>query len=218
MPATRNLRVRRVHNASTGRPLLRCSFEGCERRFQSRNNLTRHQRTSHLSDAGPSHSNSSLPQDEPNGHHYHCTFAGCLRSFTSKGALTQHSRLQHSFRSVPETAPLSPLHSEPKTPQAPSTQSHSPHRTPLFFPEADDQMDIDQDFPYYGDDDFMPPGSDESFRDGMHLPSSSPGPARGNSTHPSSAEGNASDRVKRSYHPQINGMPIYLCIASYHNS
>jgi hypothetical protein len=208
MPVTRNLRVRKAHNASTGRPLLRCSFEGCERWFRSRNNLTRHQRTSHLPDAGPPHANASLPPDKPNGHRYHCTFAGCLRSFTSKGALTQHSRLQHFSHSAPATAPLSPLNSEPKTSQAPSTESHSPRRTPLFFPEADDQMDIDQDFPYYDDDDFMPPGSDESRRNGAHLPSSSPGPARGSSTHPSSADGGTSDRVERSYHPKINGTPI----------
>jgi hypothetical protein len=95
MPVTQHLRVCKAHNASTGHPLLCCLFEGCECQFQSRNNLTRHQQTSHLPDAGPPHFNASLPPDKSNGHRYHCTFAGCLCSFTSKGTLTQHSCLQH---------------------------------------------------------------------------------------------------------------------------
>jgi len=217
MPVTRNLRVRNTHNSSTGHLLLRCSFEGCERQFKSRTTLTRHQRTSHLPDAGRPHSDASLPPDEPNGDRYPCTFAGCLRSFNNKGALTQHSRLQHISHPAPVTAPLSPLLSEPQTPRAPSTESHSPPRTPFFPPEAGDQMDFDQMDFLYNNDDFLPLGSDESRHSGMHLPSSSPGPAHGSSTHPSSADGGASDRVKRSYHPKINGTSIPMCITSYSN-
>ena len=109
MPVTRNLRVHNTHNASTGHLLLHCSFERCQCQFKSRTTLTRHQRTSHLPDAGCPHSDASLPPDEPNGDRYSCTFVGCLHSFNNKGVLTQNSRLQHISHPAPVTAPLSPF-------------------------------------------------------------------------------------------------------------
>jgi hypothetical protein len=195
-----------MHSTSTRRPLLPCSFEGCEGQFRTKSALTKHQRTFHLLDSGPSHLRTSLPPDKSN--RLFCHVSGCLRSFKTKGALTRHLRSHNSSHLAPVTAPSSLIDAEP------SMESHSggsPPRTPLSpdnpsqFPQhspANDQMDVDGepdgvDFPYHNDDNSMR--------------SNAPRPTYGN---PSPVGVNPSvtyaDNVKRLYHPQINGMFVQI--------
>ena len=235
MPVTRNLRIRNTHNNSTEHPLLPCTYEGCGRQFKSKSALTKHNRTSHFPDTGPSGSRSSDPPGEADEHQYFCTVPGCLRSFKTKLALAQHSRKQHSNssnRPAPVTAPSSPISSRAKSLHEPSTPSHlSGARTPLFFPDdwsqppyntpAGDQpvdFDYEPDVDYNDDNNFIPPGSDEPHLDGMYSPSGSPSPARDgpspSHTNPSSAHDGTSGPIKRSYHSSINGMFIYIYTAT----
>ena len=142
-------------------------------------------------------------------HQFHCTFEGCLHSFNKKSALTQHLHSQHISCPTPVVAPMSPLHSDPQTPQhshptlvtAPLSSHHSYPKThqasvgshsPLFFPD-NDHPHIDF---HYDNDDFIPLGLEESHQDGSHLPSSGLSPAHDNHTHLSSADGRESDSVE----------------------
>ena len=228
MPAIRNLRIRNAHSASTGRPLLSCAFQGCGRQFKTKSSLKKHQRTSHRdspdSAPGPSNSRSS-PSPDSSAHRFPCTVLGCLRSFKSKAAVTRHSRAEHAqnpSRRPPLTAPSSPTNSEPPV------GSRSSSCLPLFFPDdrsqsphnnlADDQADVgyepNPDFSYYDNDNFVPSGSDGLHHNAMHSPSNHSScdnsqPAHGTPPpvhlNQASDHNGTSGRVKRLYHPLING-------------
>jgi hypothetical protein len=187
-------------STSTGPALLSCSFAGCGRPFKSKSALTKHQRTRHFPDSGLNRSRSSLAPGESNRDKYFCPISGCLRSFKNKHGLAQHSRIQHfnnSSRPTPVTAP-SPIDDTPQSPCG---------------GPADDQMDVDVP---YNDHDLLPLGSDGSHRDSTHSRSHSPYPDHGGPSpvhvNPALAYDDASDcdgasdRVKRTYHPTINGM------------
>jgi hypothetical protein len=195
-----------------GRALLSCAFAGCGRQFKSKSALTKHQRTPHLPNSGPSRSLT------PNGDQYFCPISGCLRSFKNKRSLTQHSRTQHTSRPAPVAAPSSPVSSEPKSPhELPMALRLSGSRTPDNAPQsprggpADDQMDVD--IPYH-DFDLSPPGSDGLHLNSTHSRSHSPCPDRSSPSpvHVNPASAGASDHVKRTYHPIINGMFIQMYI------